>query len=42
VVTENYFLLGCDVMQSDRSLLMFQRNVMPPSSGYKNDSSLPP
>jgi hypothetical protein len=32
---EEYYLLECDAMWSGKSLLTFQRNAMPPSSGYR-------
>jgi hypothetical protein len=33
---EEYYLLGYEVMQSGRSLLTFQRNILSPSSGLKS------
>jgi hypothetical protein len=34
---ESYCLLGCDTLLSGRCSLMFQRNVLPPSSWLKSD-----
>jgi hypothetical protein len=33
-------LLGCDAVQTGRSLRMFWRNIMPPSSGLNKPSIL--
>jgi hypothetical protein len=34
-VTEEWYLLGCDAVQSDKSLPTFRRNVLRPSTGQK-------
>jgi hypothetical protein len=34
VCSEEYFLLGCDSMQSGWSVKLFCRKVLPPSSGF--------
>jgi hypothetical protein len=31
---KDYHLLGCDAIQYGRNLQMFQRNMLPPSSGH--------
>jgi hypothetical protein len=36
---EEYTLLGCDAMKSSTSSPLFQRNVLPPSSGLKSKPS---
>jgi hypothetical protein len=38
-VTVKSNLLGCGTLQTSRSLLMFQRNIIPPSSGLKSKPS---
>jgi hypothetical protein len=37
--TEEYYILGCDAMKSSGSSLTFRRNVLPPPSGAKSNSS---
>jgi hypothetical protein len=41
-VTIMNILLGCNTMQSGKSPLMFQRNILPPSSGLKSKLSKKP
>lgn len=36
---EKYYFLGYDTVQSDRSLLLFQRYILPPASGWKSKPS---
>lgn len=37
---EEYYLPGCESVQTSRSLLKFRRNVMPPFSGSNNKRSV--
>jgi hypothetical protein len=33
---QEYYILGCDIMQSGKGLPMFRRNILPPFSGSKS------
>jgi hypothetical protein len=36
---DEYYIMGCDVIKSGRSSLMFHRGMPPPSSGLKSKPS---